>query len=95
MNAEQQHLILTISLYAAFADGIKDDREREEIRRIAVDSSDNALRAVTCAAGQAVRLHTSGIVIGSRGLNVGESLLFGAVADKVMRRSSLPVMVAP
>ena len=35
MNAEQQHAILTISLYAAFADGIKDDREREEIRRIA------------------------------------------------------------
>ena len=95
MNAEQQHLILTISLYAAFADGIKDDREREEIRRIAVDSSDNALRAVACAAGQAVRLHTSGIVIGSSGLNVGESLLFGAVADKVMRRSSLPAMVAP
>jgi len=35
MNAEQQKSILTIALYAAFADGAKHDREREEIRRIA------------------------------------------------------------
>jgi len=35
MNTEQQRAILTIALYAAFADGVKDDREREEIRRIA------------------------------------------------------------
>jgi len=35
MNTEQQRAILTIALYAAFADGAKDDREREEIRRIA------------------------------------------------------------
>jgi len=35
MNPEQQRAILTIALYAAFADGVKDDREREEIRRIA------------------------------------------------------------
>ena len=35
MTASQQQAILTIALLAAFADGAKDDREREEIRRIA------------------------------------------------------------
>ncbi|MDO9091346.1 MAG: DUF533 domain-containing protein [Rubrivivax sp.] len=35
MNREQQKSILAIALYAAFADGAKHDREREEIRRIA------------------------------------------------------------
>ena len=35
MNHEQQKSILTIALHAAFADGAKHDREREEIRRIA------------------------------------------------------------
>nr|WP_313953756.1 DUF533 domain-containing protein [Accumulibacter sp.] len=35
MNAEQQKSILAIALYAAFVDGAKHDREREEIRRIA------------------------------------------------------------
>ncbi len=35
MNPEQQQAILTIALLAAFADGINDDREREEIRRLA------------------------------------------------------------
>ncbi|HQT32265.1 MAG TPA: DUF533 domain-containing protein [Thiobacillus sp.] len=35
MNPEQQKNILAIALYAAFADGAKHDREREEIRRIA------------------------------------------------------------
>ena len=35
MNPEQQQSILSIALYAAFADGAKHDREREEIRRIA------------------------------------------------------------
>ena len=35
MNAEQQKSILAIALYAAFADGGKHDRERDEIRRIA------------------------------------------------------------
>jgi uncharacterized protein (DUF697 family)/tellurite resistance protein len=35
MNPEQQRAILAIALYAAFADGAKHDREREEIRRIA------------------------------------------------------------
>ncbi|MFH1494297.1 MAG: DUF533 domain-containing protein [Pseudomonadota bacterium] len=35
MNPEQQKSILTIALYAAFADGVKHEREREEIRSIA------------------------------------------------------------
>ncbi|MDZ7655319.1 MAG: DUF533 domain-containing protein [Sulfurimicrobium sp.] len=35
MNPEQQKSILTIALYAAFADGVKHEREREEIRHIA------------------------------------------------------------
>lgn len=35
MDTPQQRAVLTIALLAAFADGAKDDREREEIRRIA------------------------------------------------------------
>ena len=35
MSPEQQKSILAIALFAAFADGAKHDREREEIRRIA------------------------------------------------------------
>ncbi len=35
MNPEQQKSILAIALFAAFADGAKHDREREQIRRIA------------------------------------------------------------
>ena len=35
MTLDQQKAILTIALLAAFADGNKDDAEREEIRRIA------------------------------------------------------------
>ena len=35
MTLDQQKSILTIALLAAFADGNKDDAEREEIRRIA------------------------------------------------------------
>ncbi len=35
MNPDQQRAILTIALFAAFADRAKHDREREEIRRIA------------------------------------------------------------
>mgnify|MGYP000347794584 CR=1 FL=1 len=35
MNLEQQRAILTIALYASFADGIKDDGEREQIRQLA------------------------------------------------------------
>lgn len=35
MTVEQQRAILAIALMAAFADGRKDDREREELRKIA------------------------------------------------------------
>jgi uncharacterized protein (DUF697 family)/tellurite resistance protein len=35
MNAREQEAVLTIALLAAFADGTKDEREREEIKRIA------------------------------------------------------------
>ncbi len=35
MNPEQQKSILAIALFAAFADGAKDDREREQIRQLA------------------------------------------------------------
>jgi len=35
MNAREQEAVLTIALLAAFADGTKDDRERQEIKRIA------------------------------------------------------------
>lgn len=44
---------------------------------------------------RAIQLHATTIVIGSRGLNVVESLLFGSVADKVMHLSYIPVMVVP
>ncbi|WP_298937574.1 YcjF family protein [Ralstonia thomasii] len=42
MHPEQQHAILTLALCAAFADGAKHDREREEIRRIADSLADEA-----------------------------------------------------
>lgn len=42
MNPEQQKSLLAITLYAAFADGDKHDREREEIRRIAESLSSDA-----------------------------------------------------
>ncbi len=35
MTLDEQKSILTIALYAAFADGAKDERERQEVRRIA------------------------------------------------------------
>jgi nucleotide-binding universal stress UspA family protein len=44
---------------------------------------------------RAVRISASGIIIGSRGLSVVESLLFGSVAYKVMHLSPLPVLVVP
>ncbi|WP_129641350.1 YcjF family protein [Peristeroidobacter agariperforans] len=42
MNAREQEAVLTIALLAAFADGAKDDREREEIKRIAESLSGEA-----------------------------------------------------
>lgn len=40
MNTEQQRSILTIALFAAFADGVKDERERNSIRDIAAALSE-------------------------------------------------------
>ena len=72
MNPEQQKSILTIALLAAFADGSKDERERERIRRLAESLADEArapdlarlyqdvlLKRVT-AAGAAVALDDPG-----------------------------------
>lgn len=42
MNPEQQRAILTLTLFAAFADGEKHAREREEIRRIAESLANQA-----------------------------------------------------
>ncbi len=42
MNPEQQRAILTLALFAAFADGEKHAREREEIRRIAESLANEA-----------------------------------------------------
>jgi uncharacterized protein (DUF697 family)/tellurite resistance protein len=42
MKLEEQKPILAIALYAAFADGIKAEREREEIRGIAASLADAA-----------------------------------------------------
>lgn len=45
MTADETRAVLTVSLLAAFADGAKHDREREEIRRIAEGlSQDDAVR---------------------------------------------------
>lgn len=42
MNAREQEAVLTIALLGAFADGAKDEREREEIKRIAESLSGEA-----------------------------------------------------
>jgi len=42
MTPAAQQSIVTIALFAAFADGVKDDREREEIRRIAQSLADQS-----------------------------------------------------
>jgi nucleotide-binding universal stress UspA family protein len=59
--------------------------------RLHVAMGDPATRIIE----RAVQLRATGIVIGSRGLNVVESLLFGSVAYKVMHLSPMPVMVVP
>ena len=35
MTPQEQKAILAIAIHAAFADGVKDEREREEVRRVA------------------------------------------------------------
>ena len=42
MNPQDRRSILTIALMAAFADGLKDDRERETVRRVAESLGDTA-----------------------------------------------------
>jgi uncharacterized protein (DUF697 family)/tellurite resistance protein len=42
MNIEEQKSILVVALYAAFADGVKDEREHEQIRSIAASLADSA-----------------------------------------------------
>ena len=44
MNPDQQKYILTIALLAAFADGSKDDREREQIRQLAESLGSNSIQ---------------------------------------------------
>lgn len=34
MTLDEQRAILALCLHAAFADGVKDDREREEVKRL-------------------------------------------------------------
>jgi len=40
MRREEQSAILAIAIHAAFADGAKDEREREEVRRVAENLAD-------------------------------------------------------
>jgi len=40
MTLEEQRSILALCLHAAFADGVKDDREREDVKRIAESLSE-------------------------------------------------------
>lgn len=48
MTLDEQRAILALCLHAAFADGVKDDREREEVRRIAESlSHDSASLDIT------------------------------------------------
>lgn len=48
-----------------------------------------------CILSQSVQMRARILVIGSRGLNPVESLLFGSVAYKVMHLSTVPVLVVP
>lgn len=41
MSHEEQKAILAIAIHAAFADGAKDEREREEVRRVAENLADD------------------------------------------------------
>lgn len=43
----------------------------------------------------AVRLRCNGIVVGNRGLNVVENLLFGSVTKKLLHLSGPPLVVVP
>lgn len=57
MTFDEQNSILTIVPYAAFADGAKDERERQEIRRIADTLAEQSARPELSALYQDVLLH--------------------------------------
>lgn len=59
--------------------------------RLHVAMGDAAERIMALAVG----LQCNGIVIGSRGLGVAESLLFGSVTQKLMHLSGPPLAVVP
>ena len=42
MTSQEQKAILAIAIHAAFADGAKDEREREEVRRVAENLADES-----------------------------------------------------
>jgi len=42
MNREEQNALLAIAIHAAFADGAKDQQEREEVRRVAESLADES-----------------------------------------------------
>ena len=69
MNLDQQKSILTIALLAAFADGNKDDAEREEIRRIAQSLAGDAGMADLPRIYQDVLLQRTSVQAAAQALN--------------------------
>lgn len=69
MNIDQQKSILTIALLAAFADGDKDDAEREEIRRIAQSLAGDAGMADLPRIYQDVLLKRTNVQAAAAGLS--------------------------
>ena len=69
MTLDQQKSILTIALLAAFADGAKDDAEREEIRRIAQSLAGDAGMADLPRIYQDVLLQRTSVQAAVQGLS--------------------------
>ena len=69
MNLDQQKSILTIALLAAFADGAKDDAERDEIRRIAQSLAGDAGMADLPRIYQDVLLQRTSVQAAVQGLS--------------------------
>ncbi|MBU0746098.1 MAG: DUF533 domain-containing protein [Gammaproteobacteria bacterium] len=69
MTLDQQKSILTIALLAAFADGTKDDAEREEIRRIAQSLAGDARMADLPRIYQDVLLKRTSVSAAVQGLS--------------------------
>ncbi|MCX9156375.1 universal stress protein [Niveibacterium sp. 24ML] len=59
--------------------------------RLHVAMGDPAERILECARA----LSVDGLIIGCRGLNLVESLLFGSVTEKVIHHARVPVTVVP